>query len=241
MEAEADALAPRRSKAADGSIGDASHQAQGSASEHNPDANGIVRALDLTHDPAGGFNAHGWADVLANRGDRRIKYLISRGRIWNPSRDAPGAWRRYTGSNPHNSHLHISVTPEGATALRSWFAGGSPSRPPAPTAPAPAPNQPAPSEEDDDMASYIIAPDGSVWFRDGIWRKAQVATAENPNLVNQRMDRHVMLGGKVYDLRALPDGGWTLWNDVLACTEDVESMPKAYFWIVAIAKKLGVK
>lgn len=119
---EADRLAPRRSRRSDGTIGDAAHSA--SVSDHNPTAAGWVNALDLTHDPAGGFNAHGWADVISLRNDPRVKYLISAGRIWNPTRgDRPGAWRPYTGSNRHDSHLHISIrdTPAARNDRGPWF------------------------------------------------------------------------------------------------------------------------
>lgn len=107
--AQINAHAPRRSKRSDGSIGDAAHSAR--ASDHNPDGRGIVHARDFTHDPKGGFDAHAFADRLAAAGDRRVKYIISRGRIHNPSIDGRGTgrWRRYTGSNPHNQHVHVSV------------------------------------------------------------------------------------------------------------------------------------
>jgi hypothetical protein len=49
---QVDQLAPNRDKDSDGWIGDTSHQAR--KSEHNPDANGVVRALDITNDPAPG-------------------------------------------------------------------------------------------------------------------------------------------------------------------------------------------
>lgn len=46
------------------------------------------------------------AEHLRQHKDGRIKYVISNGRIYS----APGfGWRRYTGANPHKSHVHISV------------------------------------------------------------------------------------------------------------------------------------
>jgi hypothetical protein len=55
--AEVNRLAPRRSKRSDGGVGDARHQKQ--KSDHNPDfsAGGVVRAIDVTHDPKGGSTA----------------------------------------------------------------------------------------------------------------------------------------------------------------------------------------
>ena len=48
LRAQINALSPNRSKASDGTIGDAAHSAR--TSDHNPDGGGVVRALDLTHD-----------------------------------------------------------------------------------------------------------------------------------------------------------------------------------------------
>lgn len=106
---------PARSKVSDGTIGDAAHAK--SASDHNPNAAGVVTALDLTHDPANGCNAQRIADVLASSRDPRIKYLI-----WNRqmlrSYAKPGippwTWAPYTGPNPHATHLHVSVVAHAA-------------------------------------------------------------------------------------------------------------------------------
>jgi hypothetical protein len=46
---------PNRSKVSDGWIGDTAHAAR--ASDHNPNSGGVVTALDLTHDPAHGFDS----------------------------------------------------------------------------------------------------------------------------------------------------------------------------------------
>lgn len=105
-----DALAPNRSKAADGAIGDAAHASRGS--DHNPwvkdGAMGIVTARDFTHDPADGMDAGKMARALADTRDARIKYIISNGQIVS-SETSPWVWRRYTGANPHDHHFHISV------------------------------------------------------------------------------------------------------------------------------------
>jgi hypothetical protein len=39
-------------------------------------------------------------------GDRNIKYIIYNKQIWNPS--ISNEWRPYTGSNPHDKHIHVS-------------------------------------------------------------------------------------------------------------------------------------
>lgn len=111
LRAQVNDLAPTRSKTVDGTIGDAAHQAQ-SWSDHNPDAAGVVRALDLTHDPAGGLDAGDLATALAAARDHRIKYLIWNRRVLR-SYAKPGipawTWAPYTGDNPHTDHLHVSV------------------------------------------------------------------------------------------------------------------------------------
>lgn len=95
---------PNRNKASDGSIGDSAHQKV--ASDHNPNAQGVVCALDLTHH-AGYFDAHALADVLIANRHPNLKYVISNRRIagaWTGWK-----WQNYSGSNPHTAHIHVSV------------------------------------------------------------------------------------------------------------------------------------
>ncbi len=108
---EINTAAPRRSKVSDGSIGDTAHSSR--ASDHNPNGAGVVRAIDVTHDPAGGLDCNELATDLAgligtHPALRSGGYLIWSGRILSADRRSEG-WRRYTGSNPHNHHLHVSV------------------------------------------------------------------------------------------------------------------------------------
>lgn len=103
---QVNATYPNRNKASDGTIGDAAHQAV--ASDHNPNSEGVVCALDLTNSPETGFDAHALADrLLANR-HPDLKYIISNRRIagaWTGWK-----WSSYTGtSDPHTNHIHISV------------------------------------------------------------------------------------------------------------------------------------
>jgi hypothetical protein len=108
-------LAPNRSKASDGTIGDAAHASRDS--DHNPwvrDNNiGVVTALDITHDADDGCDAGAIAQALAESRDPRIKYLIWNRRILS-SRVQPWIWRDYRGRNPHTKHFHLSVKPEKA-------------------------------------------------------------------------------------------------------------------------------
>jgi hypothetical protein len=101
-----DRLAPNRDKSSDGTIGDTSHQAR--KSDHNPDANGVVTAMDITNDPAHGVDSGGIAEMLRVSRDRRIKYVISNSRIFS-SQVSPWTWRPYTGVNAHTKHVHVSV------------------------------------------------------------------------------------------------------------------------------------
>jgi hypothetical protein len=111
---EVNAAAPKRSKVSDGGIGDTRHAAQ--KSDHNPcECCAVVCARDFTHDPAGGFDSYAFAEWLRQRvaagAEPRVKYVISNGRIFSGAEQphARGVWRRYTGSNPHAHHVHVSV------------------------------------------------------------------------------------------------------------------------------------
>lgn len=106
LRAQVNALAPNRSKASDGTIGDAAHAA--TKSDHNPDADGVVKALDLTHDPANGCDCNAIWNSLRDSRDPRIQYLIWNRQIVNAD-VSPWVVRPYNGSNPHSKHIHISV------------------------------------------------------------------------------------------------------------------------------------
>jgi hypothetical protein len=96
---------PNRNKASDGTIGDAAHQA--SASDHNPNAAGVVCALDITQDPASGCDTFLIADAIRRNRQKDLKYIISNRRIagaWSNWQ-----WQVYTGSDPHTNHMHVSV------------------------------------------------------------------------------------------------------------------------------------
>jgi len=118
---------PNRSKASDGTIGDTSHQAKASASDHNPNAQGIVRARDIT---ANGIDAPWLVEHLRQlgvSGDHRLVgggYLIFNRRITKP--DFSG-WSVYAGANPHVSHAHVSFSrsPAGYDSQAAWALGSS--------------------------------------------------------------------------------------------------------------------
>ena len=106
---------PDRDRRSDGWIGDVRHSAR--VSDHNPDEQGIVRAIDIDRDLAGLSKPDLMPDladqirVCAKRGDKRIAYLIFAGRIASPKKS--WAWRPYDGINRHDHHCHISFTKAG--------------------------------------------------------------------------------------------------------------------------------
>lgn len=107
---------PNRDTTSDGWVGDAAHQNQ--PSDHNPDysAGGVVRAIDIDKD---GIDADELANDLrlcakSGRDRRRLSYIVFNGRIASGTYpDSYWTWRRYTGADPHRSHIHISFTRAG--------------------------------------------------------------------------------------------------------------------------------
>ena len=92
LRSAANKAAPNRSKASDGTIGDAAHSSR--ASDHNPNKAGVVQGMDLTHDPAGGLDSYWLAEQLLLSRDPRIKYVISNGKIASGSGGkSPWKWR----------------------------------------------------------------------------------------------------------------------------------------------------
>lgn len=106
LRAQVNALYPNRSKDSDGTIGDAAHLAR--VSDHAPNERGVVCALDLTHDPAGGCDVWKIAEALRASKNPRIKYVIFNRRIFSSAVN-PWEWRPYEGPSPHTEHVHISV------------------------------------------------------------------------------------------------------------------------------------
>lgn len=97
---------PGRSTASDGICASSAHHGQNPSSDHE-----TGDAFDATHDPAHGFDSYKAADWLRDRvlegTETRVKYIISNRRIFNPS--VSKAWRNYSGSNPHDHHVHVSL------------------------------------------------------------------------------------------------------------------------------------
>lgn len=118
-------LAPGRSKASDGWIGDAAHASR--TSDHNPwikDARGVgvVRARDFT--VSAQVNGPALAESLAQLLGKHPAmgagaYVIHNRRIISTNRLREG-WRAYTGANPHTKHVHVSVGLRGYDSRTPW-------------------------------------------------------------------------------------------------------------------------
>jgi hypothetical protein len=127
LRTEFNAVAPRRDKGADGSIGDSAHT---SSSDHTPDedsrilrdhdadSKNEVHALDI--DSSGPWPTSGWFDAtvqaIVAREKAEYESTDVYGRlayvIWNrriASRTWGWTWKSYRGSDPHTNHAHFSA------------------------------------------------------------------------------------------------------------------------------------
>jgi hypothetical protein len=111
---------PDRSRRSDGWIADARHMRAGK-SDHIPDAQGWVRAIDVSR----GLFEGSEPDIMGNlvdqlrlacksKTEKRISYIIYDGRIC--SRILNWRWRKYTGANKHTKHAHFSFKKEADNA-----------------------------------------------------------------------------------------------------------------------------
>ena len=110
---QATAIAPSRLKVSDGLLPSKAHQVQSPTSDHNTGF-----AVDLTHDPKHKIDCDDIFQKLKE--DKRVKYLIFKGKIWSKERAGEGD-REYTGSNKHNKHLHISIEEDMGKDTSPWF------------------------------------------------------------------------------------------------------------------------
>jgi hypothetical protein len=100
-----------RDRSSDGWIGDTRHAAR--PSDHNPDAEGWVRAIDIDRDLSGKAKPDLMPDLvdqirlLCKSGiEKRISYIIFDGFIY--SAKFRFIKRKYTGANKHTKHAHFS-------------------------------------------------------------------------------------------------------------------------------------
>ncbi len=150
LRSQVNELAPKRSKASDGWLGDAKHSMR--KSDHNPEPDGTVDALDITHDPKNGVDIQRLCDAIIASKDRRVSYLICNGKIIAGA-GGPKPWtkRVYNGANKHDKHLHVSVLDKYQDDTAEWDidAAFDDVRAPAPAPkPKPRPKPSAPKAED---------------------------------------------------------------------------------------------
>jgi hypothetical protein len=115
MREQLNAAFPARSKASDGIMGDPAHRRR--KSDHN-----AGNAIDVTHSPESGCDAYGLGEAFrrqmaANPGGR-ISYLIVNSLVADAR--SGWAWRRYSGTNPHRTHLHVSIKASARMVTRPW-------------------------------------------------------------------------------------------------------------------------
>lgn len=179
---QVNAAYPNRSKASDGTIGDAAHAA--GASDHNPNGAGVVCAMDITNSPQTGFDVHALADRLRVNRHPDLKYIISNRRIagaWTG-----WAWAPYNGSNPHTQHAHFSVgrgndgqsTPP-YDDTNDWALGGS-------VAP------PAGGKSNEQVASEVLA---GQWGNGDERRNKLAAAGYNPDVIQSIVNARLGGGG----------------------------------------------
>jgi len=109
----------RCTKSPEGWLGDSRHSAR--KSDHNPDTNGWVRAVDINSRLESSDSLAPYlADQIriAGKSDKRLSYVIYNGRIC--SKILNWKWRKYKGINPHKRHIHISFTKLGDTDARPF-------------------------------------------------------------------------------------------------------------------------
>ena len=83
-------------------IGDPAHA--DTWSDHNPnECCGVVCAADVLGNA--GLNLRSFADTIVRVDPPALKYVIFNRKIWHPGY----GWSDYHGSNPHTTHVHVSV------------------------------------------------------------------------------------------------------------------------------------
>jgi len=113
-----DAKWPKRDRRSDGWIGDPAHAAR--VSDHNPDRDGIVHALDIDENLGIGRLRNGWqARQLANQlrryaasglpGSKRIKYIVYENRLASGTYKSSW-WKWRPGRWGHEFHIHVWFT-----------------------------------------------------------------------------------------------------------------------------------
>lgn len=121
---EFNVLNPARDKGADGWIGDTAHQTR--VSDHNPDSQGRVLAIDI--DVTGPWPDNSTLlmfvqfilDRCRSGVETRLEYIIFQGKIY--TRDNQWHTSTYTGTDQHTNHAHFSARHDhvGQNVTTSW-------------------------------------------------------------------------------------------------------------------------
>jgi hypothetical protein len=116
---------PKRDKRSDGWIGDKAHA--GRQSDHNPDARGLVHALDIDADLDP--KDPGAAQRLANQivayaasgipGANRIKYVVFNDQIASGTY-ANSMWKWRGSGYGHMHHIHVSFSTKGENNAQTY-------------------------------------------------------------------------------------------------------------------------
>jgi hypothetical protein len=116
---------PKRDKRSDGWIGDKAHASR--QSDHNPDARGLVHALDIDEDLDP--KDPGAAQRLANQivayaasgipGANRIKYVVFNDQIASGTY-ANSMWKWRGSGYGHMHHIHVSFSTKGENNAQTY-------------------------------------------------------------------------------------------------------------------------
>lgn len=189
LRSEVDARWPMRNKASDGWIGNPAHAA--TASDHNPNADGVVCALDLTNDPDSGADMTVISERLRIGRHPDVKYVI---RHWSREMFSayaahgvePFTWRAYSGAAARELHVSVGVGRDGKSVepyddTASWFAPAPPPSPvPTPTTQGAVMIFGHVTHPDRGELLYVVGDDKAAWERSehgwnaigGIWTDA---------------------------------------------------------------------
>jgi len=207
---EINARWPKRDKSSDGCCASSGHHQQNPSSDHEPGAKGATpgyaHAYDIDEDLDAGTHSLGFL-VPILLADSRCKYVIYEKRIHYPD----GTSKTYTGVNPHDKHLHVSIKPKSTFETRSWL--GPLDQPP---------------PEEDDMPSpaivwingirfvFVLA-EGGIWWKQGDGGFARIPggklTSSPGATVNGQSIEVVARGtdGATWSVTRSPQGAWGQW------------------------------